>query len=125
MSNFQLSNLKVFQLSKEYEKKVWEIYQLMDWQQKKIISDQLTRSADSNGANIVEGCDRYHYLDKIKFYYFARGSLFESKYWLDLLLERKIISQEKYSSLMNLYQNIIKLLNSLINSTYKNKKDLK
>ncbi len=125
MENFQLNNLKVFQLSREYGKEVWKIYQSFGWQQKKIIGDQLIRSVDSVGANISEGCGRYHFLDKIRFYYFARGSLFESKYWVDLLFERKIINLEKYTYLMDLYKNIIKLLNSLINSTYKNKKDLK
>lgn len=123
MQNFQLNNLKVFQLSREYGKEVWGIYKNLDWQLKKIIGDQLIRSTDSVGANIAEGYGRYHFLDKIKFYYFARGSLLESKYWLDLLFERKIIDSEKYLKLVNLYQNIVKALNGLINSTYQNKKN--
>ncbi|NMB48574.1 four helix bundle protein, partial [Candidatus Kuenenbacteria bacterium] len=68
-----------------------------------------------------EGYGRYHYLDKIKFYYNARGSLFESKYWLDLMYERKIIDSVHYLDLMDLYQNIIKALNGLINTNYSNK----
>ncbi len=124
MQEFQLNNLKIFQLSKEYGQEVWQIYQGLNWQLKKIIGDQLMRSTDSVGANIAEGYGRYHFLDKIKFYYFARGSLFESKYWLDLLFERDVITKEKYSQLMDLYQNIIKGLNGLISSTYQNKKEL-
>lgn len=125
MQEFQLNNLKVFQLSKEYGKEVWQIYQSLDWHLKKIIGDQLMRSADSVGANIAEGYGRYHFLEKIKFYYIARASLFESKYWIDLLFERKIIDQEKYLYLMELYQNIVKGLNGLINSTYHTKEALK
>lgn len=81
----------------------------------------MIRSVDSVGANIAEGYGRYHYLDKIKFYYNARGSLFESKYWLDLMYERKIIDSVHYLDLMDLYQNIIKALNGLINTNYSNK----
>ena len=125
MQEFQLNNLKIFQLSKEYGREVWQIYQGLNWQLKKIIGDQLMRSTDSVGANITEGYGRYHFLDKIKFYYFARASLFESKYWIDLLFERQIITREKYLQLMDLYQNIVKGLNGLINSTYQNKKELK
>ena len=85
----------------------------------------MIRSADSVGANIAEGYGRYHFLEKIKFYYIARASLFESKYWIDLLFERKIITQDKYLHLIELYQNIVKGLNGLINSTYQNKQSLK
>jgi len=92
------------------------MYQNLGWEIKKVIGDQMIRSIDSVGANIAEGYGRYHYLDKIKFYYNARGSLFESKYWLDLMCERKIIDSGSYLGLMDLYQNIVKGLNGLIAS---------
>ncbi|MDZ8261379.1 four helix bundle protein [Nostoc sp. ChiQUE01b] len=43
------------------------------------LSDQLRRSACSVLLNIAEGYGRYHYLDRLRFMYIARGSLTEAK----------------------------------------------
>jgi four helix bundle protein len=42
------------------------------------IADQLRRAALSVLLNIAEGYGRYHYLDKMRFFYIARGSLCET-----------------------------------------------
>ena len=42
------------------------------------LSDQLRRASLSTLLNIAEGYGRYHYLDKIHFFYYARGSLCET-----------------------------------------------
>jgi four helix bundle protein len=39
--------------------------------------DQIRRASTSVGANIAEGFGRFHYKEKIKFYYNARGSICE------------------------------------------------
>ncbi|MEK7166858.1 MAG: four helix bundle protein [Patescibacteria group bacterium] len=38
---------------------------------------QLRRAASSITANIAEGFERYHFKDKIRFYYQSRGSIAE------------------------------------------------
>lgn len=118
-----LNNLIVFQKAKEYGQIAWNIYQSLDWQQRKTTGDQMIRSVDSVGANIVEGYGRYHYLEKIKFYYISRASLMESKFWIDLLFERNLIAKEIYIQAISLYEDIIKLLNGLIKSVYKSKQE--
>jgi four helix bundle protein len=42
------------------------------------LTSQIRRSSKSVMANIAEGYGRYHYLDSLRFYYIARGSLEET-----------------------------------------------
>jgi four helix bundle protein len=122
MAYVKLNNLTIYQLSRDYSEEVWQIYSQLNWRDKKTMGDQFIRSVDSIGANIAEGYGRYHYLDKIKFYYNARGSLLESKHWLDLLRERSFIDNKKYQLLLNIYNNIFLGLNCLIRANYQSKK---
>jgi len=88
--------------------------------------DQFVRSVDSVGANISEGYSRFHYLDRIRFYYIARASLSEAcDHWLDLLLEREKIQTEKFNMIQVLGKKLQIKLNNFIASTYRNKKETK
>ena len=122
-----LKELEVYKLARKLSKLGWEVYQEMDWQTKKIIGEQFISSLDSIGANIAEGYGRYHYLDQIKFYYNARGSLREScEHWLELLKERKIIKERNYQKrnyqkMKTIAQDLSVKLNNFIASTYEQK----
>lgn len=114
-----LKDLEVYKLARELSKYAWEIYVSLDWQDKKIMGDQFIESVDSVGANIAEGYKRYHYLDKIRFYYNGRASLNEScSHWLELLLERKKIKQEQFDAIKSIEKQLSIKLNNFITSTY-------
>ena len=114
-----LSNLQVYQLSRQLSMQAWVIYTKLDWQTKKIMGDQFIKAIDSIGANIAEGYGRYHYLDKIKFYYNARASHYEAiAHWLDLLHERLLISKDEYFNMLRVSSELAPRLNSFIASTY-------
>jgi len=113
-----LGRLEVYQTAVKVSKNAWIIYERMDWQLKKIIGDQFIRSTDSVGANIAEGYGRFHYLDKIKFYYNARGSLFEVRHWLFLLRERQKIAEEEFNNLLENLETLHRQLNKFIKSSY-------
>lgn len=118
-----LRDLEVYQLARELSKLSWQIYQAMNWQTKKTIGDQFISSIDSIGANIAEGYGRFHYLDQIRFYYNARGSLFEScTHWLELLRERKFIKEEIYNQIKSISEKLSLKLNNFIHSTYESKR---
>lgn len=117
-----VKDLEIYKLARELSKLGWELYSNLDWQTKKVIGDQFIESTDSVGANIVEGYSRYHYLDKIKFYYNSRASLSESKdHWIELLLERNKITESEYKKFKEIADRLAVKINNFIKSTYKAK----
>lgn len=121
-----LHDLRVYQLARQLSKQSWMVYKELDWQTKKIIGDQFIRAIDSIGANIAEGYGRYHYLDKIRFYYNARASYYEAiTHWLDLLHERHLIKDDNYLTITEIANEFIPRFNQFINSSYDAKKNNK
>lgn len=121
-----IKDLEIYRLARELSKLAWEVYSKLDWQTKKVIGDQFIEATDSVGANIVEGYSRYHYLDKIKFYYNSRASLSESKdHWLELLKERDKIILINYEKFKEIGERLAVKINNFISSTYKAKQEIK
>ncbi|EKE15003.1 MAG: hypothetical protein ACD_12C00206G0017 [uncultured bacterium] len=117
-----LKDLEVYQLARELSKIGWEIYQVFDWETKKIIGFQFIEATDSIGANISEGYKRFHYLDRIKFYYNARASLGEADdHWIELLLERNKTTKEKYLKFKEIAKKLSIKLSNFISAVYKAK----
>jgi four helix bundle protein len=116
-----LENLQVYKLARKLSQQSWLIYSQFSWQLKKIVGDQFIEAVDSIGANIAEGYGRFHYLDRIKFMYNARGSLLESKHWIELLFERQCLVKKDFNQFINTYNNLAPTLNAFINSIYKSK----
>lgn len=93
----------------------------MDYMDKKHIGDQFLRAVDSVGANIAEGYGRYHYLDKVRFYYNSRASHFEAYiHWLELLFEREKITKDEFEKINETAHILQVKLNNFISSTSKN-----
>lgn len=97
----------------------WNIYERLSFQQRKVWGDQMLESIDSVGANIAEGYARFHYLEKIRFYYISRASLSEGvDHWIDLGFERCIVSDQEFESINRLKTDIQVKLNNMIKATY-------
>ena len=115
-----IKDLQIYQLARKLSTIAWDIYSKMNFEDKKIMGDQFIRSTDSVGANIAEGYGRFHYLDKVRFYYNARASQSESSdHWLELLLERNKINQQPFEE----YKTISKDLQIKLNNFIKHTKD--
>ena len=117
-----VKDLEVYQLALALSKLAWEVYQKLDRQQRRILGEQFIKAADSVGANIVEGYARYYYLDKIRFYYTSRASLYECcSHWLDLLKCRELIDQDNFEQLKQIHKMLSIKLNNFISATYRAK----
>jgi len=113
-----LGKLEIYRLSLEISATVWDIYRVLPKPLQYSIGDQVLRAVDSIGANIAEGYGRYHYKDSVKFYYNARGSLWESKHWFYLLHKRELINNDTYKQNIALLEQLGKKLNSFIQSIH-------
>ncbi len=116
----ELKDLEVYQLTRELSHLSWEVFEALNYEFKKLMGDQFIRSIDSIGANIAEGYGRYHYRDKVRFYYIARASINEAIiHWSELLMERKAITQEQFQSLKQIANKLEVKLNNFISVTLK------
>ncbi len=113
----QLKDLEIYKISRKISASAWKIYEKMDWNDRKVMGDQWVRSVDSVGANIAEGFGRFHYLDKNKFNFNARGSLLEAIHWTELLEERDKLKSGEYESLLSKFKSLHPKLNKYIKST--------
>jgi len=111
----------VYRMAVELSDKAWEIYVKLSWEYKKVIGFQFVSATDSVPANIAEGYGRYHYLDRIKFYYNSRGSLLETKHWILSLYKRKMIDKNEFDDFLSKANALHWELNKYIKSCYPKK----
>lgn len=86
----KFEELRVLQQAEAIADAIWR--QVAQWPvfARDTVGSQLVRAVDSIGANIAEAFGRFHYGEKLNFLYYARGSLFETKYWLNRVLARDL-----------------------------------
>lgn len=109
-----LESLDVYNLSQEFSDKVWNFVTAWDKFAIYGLGKQLTNAADSISANIVEGYGRYFIKANINFCFYSRGSLLETKNWLQKSVKRKLISEEDHQILLTELEIIHKKLNGYI-----------
>lgn len=83
------------------------------------LTSQSRSAACSVSANIAEGFARFHYKDKTRFYYQARGSNAEAQSFLLLARDLSLISCNECPELFEKANESRKLINGLIKSIAK------
>ena len=106
--------LKILQASETISDDLWnEVYQ-WDPFARDVVGKQITRAADSIGANIAEAYGRFHFGEKVPFLYYARGSLFETKYWLNRIKERHLLEENLVRNYSSKLSELARQLNKFI-----------
>lgn len=100
---------------------VYKITQDFPKEEKYGLIDQIRRAASSVGANIAEGFGRYHFADKIRFYYQARGSLNEVQSFIFLAKDLGYFKEWQVKKIWQETKTCEKLINGLIRSVNKQK----
>lgn len=70
-------DLECYQLAMNVFREGYRVAGNLPVEEKYNLADQLRRAATSAVLNIAEGYGRFHYLDSLRFYYIARGSIME------------------------------------------------
>ena len=111
-----LEELKVLQITETLADEIWK--QVTSWEKfpRDTIGNQLARAVDSIGANIAESFGRFHYSEKINHLYSSRGSLFETKYWINRCKTRKLLSTETAEKYALQLTEVARQINTFVNS---------
>jgi four helix bundle protein len=71
-------DLDCYQLALRVFKEAYRVANSLPAEEKFNLATQMRRAATSTLLNIAEGYGRFHYLDSLRFFYMARGSLNET-----------------------------------------------
>jgi four helix bundle protein len=120
-----LEELDVYNLSQGFSDSIWFIVEKWDNFPKFGIGRQITDSADSISSNIAEGYGRYFIKENINFCFYSRGSILETKNWLQKCVRRNLLNKEEHEMLLNQLELIHKKLNGYIKVLKENLKKQK
>lgn len=87
-------DLECYQLALQVFRESYRVASLLPTEEKYNLADQLRRAATSIILNIAERYGRFHYLDSLRFYYIARGSIMETLSALIACDDRKYTEDE-------------------------------
>lgn len=111
-----LEDLRVLKAAEDIADSVWK--RVIQWDDfaKEVVGKQFARATDSIGANIAESFGRFHFGEKLSFLYYARGNLFETKYWINLALTLGLLSTEDHKQFAKQLTDIVRQINSFATS---------
>jgi four helix bundle protein len=109
-----LEEKRVYQRAEAVADAVWDLCGKWTAFAKQTVGGQLVRAADSIGANVAEAGGRFHPSDVCNFFYFARGSLYETRYWLRRAVKRGLITEDQLAAVMTELDQLAKDVNGCI-----------
>ncbi|NJD22103.1 MAG: four helix bundle protein [Melioribacter sp.] len=113
----KLNDIESYKTGFKLSNYIWDIVIKWNFFDKDTVGKQFTRAIDSISANISEGFGRYYKKDKILFYRYAKGSVFESLDWNEKSKARNLITMEQYNYIFSVLQKLPKQINELISYT--------
>ena len=113
---FSFEKLIVWQKSRAFYKKLYEVTKLFPAEEKFGLVDQIRRAAISIASNIAEGSCRFSYKERERFLEIAYGSLMEVCCQIQLANDIQVLSDENFCLLKEDIREISLMLVSLKNN---------
>lgn len=108
------TQLEAWKISHQLALEIYQITKNFPKDERFGIIDQLRRASASITANIAEGWGRFHYADRNKFYYQARGSCCEVQNFLILAKDLNYLDQDKFDKLYSMCNKSFQIISGLI-----------
>ncbi len=109
-------NLRILQVAEAIADAIWQHVTQGDEFACDVVGKQLARAADSIGANIAESFGRFNFGEKLQFLYYSRGSLFETKYWLNRVRTRNLMTSSEAQEYADKLTDLARQLNTFASS---------
>jgi four helix bundle protein len=111
-----MEDIRVLKNAEQIADAIYKVAVQWDEFAQDVVGKQIARAADSIGANIAESFGRFHFGEKIQFLYYARGSVFETKYWLNRAATRELMSSADSQNYVTRLTDIARQLNLYVSS---------
>jgi four helix bundle protein len=108
--------MPVWKEAMEISKKVFVLTEALPRKEDYGLTSQLRSSASSVSANIAEDFGRHHSNDKVHFYFFSRGSAFETQSHLEYGVQVGYFDKTEVEKLSQKLDRVAESLNRLIMS---------
>jgi four helix bundle protein len=113
-------DLIVYQFSYKLSVEIFEVTKTFPKEEKYSLVDQIRRSSRSIPANIAEAWSRRRYPKSfVNKLIESDGETSETTVWLDFSKDQKYITEEKHEYFISKYDEVAKMLNSMINQPQK------
>ncbi len=116
----QLNDIEAYKVSFNLSNYIWHIIEKWPNFSRDTLGKQFVRAADSISANLAEGFGRFGKKDKINFYRYSRGSVYECLDWNEKCKNRNLMTVEEYKYIFSTLQELPRLINILIKLTNQN-----
>ena len=110
MENGELKKNIIKDKTFEFALRILKVYKYLLSKNEYVLSKQLIRSGTSIGANVVEALDGISKKDFRNKMSIALKEARETRYWLDLLIKSEFLDEKRTKDLMNLLEEITKIL---------------
>ena len=111
-----MEDIRVYQEAVAIGEAIWAEVATWKFYEKAVIGRQLVAAADSISANIAESYGRTGTKDVINFLIYARGSMYETKDWLQKAIRRKLIDPDRGQVMLRCLEMLAPALNAYISA---------
>ncbi len=118
-ANKGFEDLKTWQLARRLMIECHRLAAMLPAIERFDLAPQIRRASKSVMANIAEGYGRFHYLDSLRFFYIARGSLTETINHVLTAHDLNYVDAQHYAEIYNLGREAERALNGYIAYVWK------
>ena len=115
--SFNKNDSIIYKKAFDFSLDIFKIYEFLKNQKEYDLARQILKSSTSIAANIREGLEGQRKKDFIAKFSIALKEAAETEYWLEFLIATDVLSAKKISGLSNDLSEIIKILNSILNTS--------